>query len=120
MAGNMVPNDILSILGVDALAEFLIQEIQMLYRLQGVRINEKHIEVILRQMLQRVDSRAGGTLFLVGDHITLEELKKGIVLHYGKENYLPKLYAFTKVLQKYLYKQIPLFLPPLSKKRLRY
>ncbi|WP_152531098.1 MULTISPECIES: DNA-directed RNA polymerase subunit beta' [Holospora] len=78
VAGNMVPHDILSILGVDALADFLIQEIQMLYRLQGVRINEKHIEVILRQMLQRVEiQEAGGTLFLVGDHITLEELEKG-------------------------------------------
>ena len=78
VAGNMVPHDILSILGSDALADFLIQEIQMLYRLQGVRINEKHIEVILRQMLQRVEiQEPGGTLFLVGDHITLEELEKG-------------------------------------------
>ncbi|WP_420805334.1 DNA-directed RNA polymerase subunit beta' [Holospora obtusa] len=87
VAGNMVPHDILSILGVDALADFLIQEIQMLYRLQGVRINEKHIEVILRQMLQRVEiQEPGGTLFLVGDHITLEELEKGnqIAIQEGK------------------------------------
>ena len=88
VAGNMVPHDILSIMGVDALADYLIQEIQMLYRLQGVRINEKHIEVILRQMLQRVEiQEPGGTLFLVGDQISLEELEKGncAALAEGKE-----------------------------------
>lgn len=88
VAGSMVPHDILSILGVDALADYLIQEIQMLYRLQGVRINEKHIEVVLRQMLQRVEiQEPGGTLFLVGDQITLEELEKGnrAVISEGRE-----------------------------------
>ena len=118
VAGNMVPHDILSILGSDALADFLIQEIQMLYRLQGVRINEKHIEVILRQMLQRVEiQEPGGTLFLVGDHITLEELEKGnrAALREGK-----KQYVYCKALQRCLYRQILLFLLPRSKKPLEY
>ncbi len=55
MDGNRVPHDILRILGVEALASYLINEIQEVYRLQGVRINDKHIEVIVRQMLQKVE-----------------------------------------------------------------
>ena len=56
MDGNPVPHDILRVLGVEALAEYLINEIQDVYRLQGVKINDKHIEVIVRQMLQKVRS----------------------------------------------------------------
>ena len=52
--GNPVPHDILHIMGVQALAEYLINEVQEVYRLQGVKINDKHIEVIVRQMLQKV------------------------------------------------------------------
>src|SRR3546814_8763152 len=48
MDGNPVPHDILSVLGVEALASYLINEIQEVYRLQGVKINDKHIEVIVR------------------------------------------------------------------------
>ena len=55
MDGNPVPHDILDVLGVEALAEYLINEIQSVYRLQGVKINDKHIEVIVRQMLQKVE-----------------------------------------------------------------
>ena len=51
--GNPVPHDILEILGVEALADYLINEIQDVYRLQGVKINDKHIEVMVRQMLQK-------------------------------------------------------------------
>jgi DNA-directed RNA polymerase subunit beta' len=53
--GNPDPHDILRIQGVEALAEFLVDEIQEVYRLQGVPINDKHIEVIVRQMLQKVE-----------------------------------------------------------------
>ncbi len=52
--GQPNPHDILRIMGVSALAEYLVNEIQSVYRLQGVRINDKHIEVIIRQMLRRV------------------------------------------------------------------
>ena len=55
MDGNPVPHDILRVLGVEALANYLINEIQEVYRLQGVKINDKHIEVIVRQMLQKVE-----------------------------------------------------------------
>ena len=57
MDGNPVPHDILNILGVEALANYLINEVQDVYRLQGVKINDKHIEVIVRQMLQKLKSK---------------------------------------------------------------
>ena len=70
MDGNPVPHDILKVMGVEALAEYLIDEIQDVYRLQGVRIDDKHIEVIVRQMLQKVEIVDGGdTTFLVGELI---------------------------------------------------
>ena len=53
MDGNPAPHDILRILGVEALANYMIDEVQDVYRLQGVKINDKHIEVIVRQMLQK-------------------------------------------------------------------
>jgi DNA-directed RNA polymerase subunit beta' len=72
--GNPVPHDILTVLGVEALAEYLINEIQDVYRLQGVKINDKHIEVIVRQMLQKVEIEDGGeTTLLVGDQIDRSE-----------------------------------------------
>ena len=68
MDGNPVPHDILRFMGVEALAYYLIKEIQDVYRLQGVKINDKHIEVIVRQMLQKVEVVDGGdTTFLVGE-----------------------------------------------------
>lgn len=53
--GNVVPSDILRILGVEALANYLVNEVQSVYRIQGVSINDKHIEIIVRQMLQKVE-----------------------------------------------------------------
>ncbi|MEQ8666640.1 MAG: DNA-directed RNA polymerase subunit beta' [Rhodospirillales bacterium] len=68
MDGNPVPHDILRVMGVEALAEYLVNEIQDVYRLQGVKINDKHIEVIVRQMLQKVEITApGDTTYLVGE-----------------------------------------------------
>jgi DNA-directed RNA polymerase subunit beta' len=76
--GNRVPHDILRILGVEELASYLINEIQEVYRLQGVRINDKHIEVIVRQMLQKVeiDSDPGDTTFLAGEQIDRLEFER--------------------------------------------
>jgi DNA-directed RNA polymerase subunit beta' len=77
MDGNPVPHDILDVLGVEALAEYLINEIQSVYRLQGVKINDKHIEVIVRQMLQKVEISDGGdTTFLVGEQSDREEFEE--------------------------------------------
>jgi len=68
MDGNPVPHDILRVLGVEELARYLINEIQDVYRLQGVKINDKHIEVIVRQMLQKVEIEdPGETTFLTGE-----------------------------------------------------
>jgi len=70
MDGNPVPHDILKVMGVEALANYLIDEIQDVYRLQGVRIDDKHIEVIARQMLQKIEVVDGGdTTYLVGELI---------------------------------------------------
>ena len=68
MDGSPVPHDILRVQGVEALAQYLINEIQDVYRLQGVKINDKHIEVIVRQMLQKVEvEEPGDSTFLVGE-----------------------------------------------------
>jgi DNA-directed RNA polymerase subunit beta' len=73
--GNPAPQDILSILGVEALANYLVEEIQKVYRLQGVPINDKHIEVIVRQMLQKVEVMdAGDTEFLKGEAVEALDL----------------------------------------------
>jgi DNA-directed RNA polymerase subunit beta' len=70
MEGTIVPNDILSVLGVKELAKFLVNEIQEVYRLQGVKINDKHIEVIVRQMLKRVMiSSSGDSKFMIGEQV---------------------------------------------------
>ncbi|MFL2782994.1 MAG: DNA-directed RNA polymerase subunit beta' [Rhodospirillales bacterium] len=70
MDGNPVPHDILKVMGVEALANYLIDEIQDVYRLQGVRIDDKHIEVIARQMLQKIEVvDSGDTTYLVGELI---------------------------------------------------
>jgi DNA-directed RNA polymerase subunit beta' len=72
--GNAVPHDILRVMGVEALATYLVSEIQEVYRLQGVSINDKHIEVICRQMLQKVEVvEPGDTTFLPGEHVDREE-----------------------------------------------
>ena len=68
--GNPAPHDILAIKGVEELAGYLVNEIQEVYRLQGVAINDKHIEVIVRQMLQKVEiDNAGETDLIQGDQI---------------------------------------------------
>jgi len=72
MDGNPAPQDILSTLGIKALADYLIEEVQKVYRLQGVPINDKHIEVIVRQMLQKVEiTTPGSTSFLKGEHVDI-------------------------------------------------
>ena len=75
--GNPAPHDILAIKGVEELAAFLVNEIQEVYRLQGVMINDKHIEVIVRQMLQKMDvTDPGETDFLPGDQVDRMEFEQ--------------------------------------------
>jgi DNA-directed RNA polymerase subunit beta' len=70
MDGPINPHDILDVLGEQELQRYLVNEIQEVYRLQGVQINDKHIEVIVRQMLKRVRiETVGDTNFLVGEHV---------------------------------------------------
>ncbi|TIU39702.1 MAG: DNA-directed RNA polymerase subunit beta', partial [Mesorhizobium sp.] len=71
------PHDILAIKGVEALASYLVNEIQEVYRLQGVSINDKHIEVIVRQMLQKVEiTTQGDSTYIPGDHVDVIELEE--------------------------------------------
>ena len=73
--GNPAPHDILAIKGVEELAAYLVNEIQEVYRLQGVAINDKHIEVIVRQMLQKVEiTDAGETDLIQGEQIDRIEM----------------------------------------------
>ena len=75
MDGNPAPHDILRILGVEALANYMIDEVQDVYRLQGVKINDKHIEVIVRQMLQKFEILdSGETTLLKGENVDKHEL----------------------------------------------
>ena len=68
--GTPAPHDILRVLGVEKLAEYLVKEVQDVYRLQGVKINDKHIEVIVSQMLRKVEVRVpNDTTFLVGEQV---------------------------------------------------
>jgi DNA-directed RNA polymerase subunit beta' len=77
MDGNPVPHDILQVMGVEALANYLIDEIQDVYRLQGVKINDKHIEVIVRQMLQKVEIvDPGDSSYLVGEQIDRDDFSE--------------------------------------------
>jgi len=74
--GPVNPHDILKIKGIQAVQEYLVNEIQEVYRLQGVRIDDKHIEVIVRQMLQKVRIEdAGDTNFLEGEQVDKQQLK---------------------------------------------
>ncbi len=78
--GEPNPQDILRLLGVEALASYMVQEIQDVYRLQGVKINDKHIEVIIRQMLRKVEvTDPGDSRLLRGeqvDHARIEEINE--------------------------------------------
>jgi DNA-directed RNA polymerase subunit beta' len=88
MDGPSNPHDILRVLGDKALAHYLVDEIQEVYKLQGVKINDKHIEVIVRQMLKRVKIReVGDTHFLVDDQVekfVFEEENARVIREGGK------------------------------------
>ena len=75
--GASNPHDILRLLGVDALASYIVNEVQDVYRLQGVKINDKHIEVILRQMMRKVEiTEPGDTSFVTGEITHLSQWLK--------------------------------------------
>ena len=77
LEGNPAPQDILTILGVEALADYLVNEIQKVYRLQGVPIDDKHIEVIVSQMLKKVEiSDGGSTTLLNGEAVDALEFEE--------------------------------------------
>jgi DNA-directed RNA polymerase subunit beta' len=77
MDGNPAPHDILRIMGIEALADYLIDEVQDVYRLQGVKINDKHIEVIVRQMLQKIEILdSGESTLLKGENVDKAEFEE--------------------------------------------
>ena len=87
--GALVPHDILDVMGVEALADYLTKEVQDVYRLQGVKINDKHIEVIVRQMMQKVEiNEVGDSTYLVGEHAERSEFDE-IVAKYEADGKRP-------------------------------
>ena len=86
--GDPVPQDILRILGQKALAQFMVEQVQQVYRLQGVSINDKHIEILIREMTRRVEvSDPGDTTFLAGavvDRVDFEEENARVVRDNGR------------------------------------
>ena len=80
--GSPAPHDILRIMGIEALTEYFVNEVQEVYRLQGVSINDKHIETILRQMLKKVEIKnTGDSNYLLGeiiDKIQLDEINENL------------------------------------------
>ena len=94
--GSPAPHDILRILGVEKLTEYFVSEVQEVYRLQGVVINDKHIETIVRQMLKKVEIKnPGDTDYLLGEIIDLVEIEK-INEKLKKEN--KKVASYERVL----------------------
>ena len=99
--GSLDPHDILRVMGVEALAHYLIKEVQAVYRLQGVKINDKHIEVIVRQMMQRLEViDAGDTTLLTGEQVDKEVLQieneKAMKLNGRPATAVPVLLGITK------------------------
>ena len=99
--GNPAPHDILAIKGVEDLARYLVNEIQEVYRLQGVTINDKHIEVIVRQMLQKVEITIPGDSGLLKDEqidkVDFDELNERLVAERKKPAQgVPVLLGITK------------------------
>ncbi len=89
--GALVPHDILDVMGVEALAEYLTNEVQDVYRLQGVKINDKHIEVIVRQMMQKVEVTAvGDSTYIIGEHIDRQEFDEMQQKHIAQGNRPPE------------------------------
>jgi DNA-directed RNA polymerase subunit beta' len=90
--GPAEPHDILRLLGIEALARYIVDEVQDVYRLQGVKINDKHIEVIVRQMLRRVQvTDPGETRFIPGEQVERSDLldENDLAISEGKR---PALY----------------------------
>ena len=90
--GELTPHDILRLRGVEELADYLVKEIQDVYRLQGVGINDKHIEAIIRQMLRKVDiTAAGDTDFVKGEQVERSWLNE-VNYQMEKEGKIPASY----------------------------
>lgn len=91
MDGHPVLQDILKVMGVEALARYMVSEVQQVYRLQGVKIDDKHIEVILRQMLQKVEViDSGETTMLEGEILDKQEFEE------ANKKYIEKGFAPAK------------------------
>src|SRR3546814_21055789 len=85
--GEPSPHDILRLQGVTALANYLVKEIQDVYRLQGVKINDKHIETIVRQMLRKVEiAEPGDSKFLQGEQVEIFQVlaENARLIHKGE------------------------------------
>ncbi|MBS0192773.1 MAG: DNA-directed RNA polymerase subunit beta' [Proteobacteria bacterium] len=101
VGGDPNPHDILRLKGVEAVAEYLVQQIQDVYRLQGVKINDKHIETIIRQMLRKVEiTDAGDSRFMNGELVdrirAIEENERVVARNEQAAKFDPVLLGITK------------------------
>jgi DNA-directed RNA polymerase subunit beta' len=99
--GPVDPHDLLRLLGIEELARYIIDEVQDVYRLQGVKINDKHIEVIVRQMLRRIEVEdPGDSPFIQGEQVEraelLEENEKAVAADKKPATYRNMLLGITK------------------------
>jgi DNA-directed RNA polymerase subunit beta' len=101
MDGTPSPHEILRIMGIEALAHYMINEVQQVYRLQGVNIHDHHIEIIIRQMLKKVEiTSPGGTTFLLSEQVDADEFEavnaKTTAMGYEPACGIPVLLGITK------------------------
>ncbi|MDA1108030.1 MAG: DNA-directed RNA polymerase subunit beta' [Proteobacteria bacterium] len=99
--GPPMPQDVLRLLGVPVLANYIVNEVQDVYRLQGVKINDKHIEVIVRQMLRKIEiTEPGDTRFLKGEQVErprlMEENRRVLAEGKSPASFEPMLLGITK------------------------
>ena len=119
--GDANPHEILSMRGIEALVAYIVNEVQDVYRLQGVNINDKHIEVIVHQMLRCVQvTDAGQSQFILGDQVLLSSVMEENAMLAEQEKKPANTSRFCLALRKHLWPLIHLFQLPLSKKRRAY
>ena len=119
--GSVNPHDILKIKGVRAVQDYMIQEVQRVYRLQGVEINDKHIEVIVRQMLKKIRiENNGDTVFLPGTLIDILEFEDENNSYFLRDLSLQKANRLCLVSRKHPWQPIPSCQQLPSRKRRRF
>ena len=119
--GSINPHDLLKIKGVRAVQDYMIREVQRVYRLQGVEINDKHVEVIVRQMLKKIRIESSGdTEYLPGTLLMFLTLMKSMRIFLKKVRHRQRVRRLCSVSQKHPWQQTPSYQRLPSRKQQRY